>query len=76
MPGDAGSVPRVPRPAAALYIALANHALPDGDPRKITRGMVNALREIAADHPWDEALSSIATGIADALDSYLPPEKV
>jgi hypothetical protein len=75
MAGEAGSVPRVTRATAPLYIALANHALLDTDPRKITRGMVNALRDTASDHQWDVDLNTFLNAIADALDSYLPPEK-
>ena len=74
MPLDAGSVPRVTRASAPLYLALANHALPDADPRKITRNMVNALREIADDSPWDESLGLVLNGIAEVLESYLPPK--
>lgn len=54
---------------AALYklIALANAALPDGDPRKITREIVDQLRSTRGEY-----LDFSAFG--DALASYLPPE--
>lgn len=55
------------RPAALL--ALANAALPDDDPRKITREWLNSLRSLAADLPEPELAD-----IANALESYLPPE--
>lgn len=41
-------------------IALANHALPDDDPQKITWDMVDALRPVAGD-------------VANVLSNYLPP---
>ena len=74
MPSDSAWVPRVTRATAPLYLALANHALPDSDQRKITRNMVNALRETADDSPWDENLGLLLNGIADVLESYLPPK--
>jgi hypothetical protein len=74
MPLDPASTPRVSRATAPLYLALANHALADTDPRKITRNMVNALRETADDQPWDENLGAVLNGIADVLESYLPPK--
>ena len=65
-------------------IAIANAALPDTDPRKITRDWVIALRAEAergrrADVRGDNAgFSAIdpdtADQIANALESYLPPE--
>lgn len=84
------------RPHAA--IAILNAALPDSDPRKITRETVKMLRALAV---WQRSLTpavthiAIASGertkgemraftgtaaadinqIADALESYLPPEK-
>jgi hypothetical protein len=62
-------------------IALANHALPDDDPRKITRVGLSALRADAEElrkrsSNGDDALFLIAwrmTLMADALESYLPP---
>jgi len=57
------------------FIALANAALPDGDPRKITWAMVDELREWATGfddpRPGQETLAAIA----DALGSYLPPRE-
>lgn len=66
------------RPAGA--IAIANTALPDSDPRKITREMVDEVRRVAsainpsaADADGEESVRSLAR-IADALESYLPQE--
>lgn len=64
----------------AEKIALANAALPDSDPRKITWAMVQMIRTLAEEHQddgdYDEMVAHIAAGnaIADALASYLPPE--
>lgn len=64
----------------AGLIAAANAALPDSDPRKITRAMVEEIREAAASHaaydslPQFAALAARVQRIADALSSYLPPE--
>lgn len=58
----------------AKIIALANSQLPDDDPRKVTRGTVAELRghaHRAPDGSWDRHELS---QIADALESYLPPE--
>jgi hypothetical protein len=71
------------RSALAATIALANHALPDSDPRKITRekvekireGAKNAIEDYRLHKPgredqlayWQEAIA-----FADALESYLP----
>ena len=57
-------------------IALANAALPDDD-RKITRGHIAALRnatvrDVIGDE--DREQTSILRNLADALESYLPPE--
>jgi hypothetical protein len=67
---------------AAGMIAALNDALPDSDPRKITRETVRYLRELAN---FLESVSEERTGIAepemqlraiaDALESYLPPER-
>lgn len=67
-------------------IALANAALPDGDPRKITREWIATLRQPHADDCMMWALSDYAGAqqcncggdeklyaIADVLASYLPP---
>jgi hypothetical protein len=48
-------------------IALLNHALPDGDPRKITREKVKALRALLDLHDYE------ACQLADLLESLLPP---
>lgn len=68
-------------------IALANAALPDDDPRKITWAMVDAIRksshDIEAEHDtpgsplyddyvlWEQFTA--LDGSADVLASYLPP---
>lgn len=60
-------------------IALANAALPDGHPAKITREWVALLREVALTHEaesgddWHDDVAPIRA-IADALESYLPPD--
>jgi hypothetical protein len=73
-------------PPAAL-IALANAALPDDDPRKITREKLVALRDCLAmaglanddrcvsDKEFADArrYDALATTLTDALESYLPP---
>jgi hypothetical protein len=57
---------------APQTIAVANHLLPDDDPRKITRNRVNFLRSIAAEMPkWGGYVGAFA----DALESYIPPEE-
>ena len=60
----------------AACIALANAALPDDD-RKITRGHIAALRnatvrDVIGDE--DREQTNILRNLADALESYLPPE--
>lgn len=85
------------RPAKlpAKLIALANAALPDSDPRKITRETVRRLSALAghlenvndmsqeigdgyAPDVWQSAEMeqgiTLLRAIADALESYLPPE--
>ena len=56
-------------------IALANAALPDSDPRKVTREKIAAVREVLAglsiDGPW--ACGEITEAFLIALESYLPP---
>jgi hypothetical protein len=59
-------------------IAYANHLLPDSDPRKITREMVDDLRMAASGlrHEYgsvDEDAASVDR-VSDVLESYLPPE--
>lgn len=79
-PLDVADMPRV--------IALANAALPDSDPRKITRHQLFCLREVLANFsaalavgdfgdflkPGLEEYASQAETLAAALESYLPPE--
>lgn len=57
-----GALPESPDDLAAV-IGFANAALPDSDPRKITRKHVELLRETVAP----------LRAFADALESYLPP---
>ena len=68
--GDWDSIPAEALPAA---IALANAALPDNDPRKITRRLVDAIR-IATEQANTPSHYEALHAIADALASYLPPE--
>jgi hypothetical protein len=62
----------------AALIALTNDALPDGDPRKITREWVRSIRTVADALEHNGYGSHLAVpklrAIADALESYLPPE--
>lgn len=60
---------------APEFIALLNHALPNDDPRKITRETLDELRSVVRTHEHDRG-GSVAAEIAflDALESYLPPE--
>lgn len=60
------------RPGAA--IALANAALPDSDPRKITREIVEAIRKAYLEFGQTNETTDRILEIADALESYLPPE--
>lgn len=53
----------------AAAIAVLNCALPDSDPRKITRAKVEAAR-FAAQHGGSPHLDTLIA----ALESYLPPE--
>ena len=58
-------------------IALANAALPDDDKRKFRREHIAALRnatvrDVIGDE--DREQTSILRNLADALESYLPPE--
>jgi hypothetical protein len=69
------------RGQVSMVIALANAALPDSDPRKITRKHIAMLREAGRqrdslsppylDITLDDAAELLA--FADALESYLPP---
>jgi hypothetical protein len=59
-------------------IALANAALPDTDPRKITRHHVWIVRTLAdhvdTQHPGGIRFRREALELAAVLESYLPPE--
>jgi hypothetical protein len=74
-------------PAAAIAIAIQNDILPESEPRKITRDVVNMLGQAAVqyvelvrlaklqsekDEIWATMRSLIA--LHRALESYLPPE--
>jgi hypothetical protein len=62
-------------------VALANAALPDTDPRKITRARVDALRDVAREIDAENKSMITSLGwaddfllaLADSLESYLPP---
>lgn len=61
----------------AALIALANAALPDSDPRKLTPAKILLLREAVryfSTTPYREWSMGLAE-FADALESYLPPEE-
>jgi hypothetical protein len=76
--------------AAARHMALANAALPDGHPLKITGKMVENIRDVAGylrvtlgsganfwqreDEPTIRAFVNSAIRHADALAALLPPE--
>ena len=53
-------------------IALANHGLPDTDPRKITREWIELLIRAARDGAPAEQARALEA-MAAALASYLPP---
>jgi hypothetical protein len=55
-------------------IAILNQLLPDSDPRKITRATVQRLRRTAYDAPDGYSGPTWLADLADALESYLPPE--
>ena len=65
----------------ATIIALANHALPDDDPRKITHALVATLRQYSGDLSRMELPAHYADAtrriweIAEVLDSLLPPRE-
>jgi hypothetical protein len=62
--------------------ALENALLPEGDPRKLTREMVDALRSWIAD-PYDPPLMTdgstpdvdSARRLADVIEALLPPRR-
>lgn len=65
---------------AVAAIAALNDSLPDSDPRKITRAHVAAIRH-ELDEEWDGIRDdasfphvALLRQLADALESYLPPE--
>jgi hypothetical protein len=68
----------------SVILALANAALPDTDPRKITWAMVDALLCVVQQDtdaqrwgPFDGEIEGAAgcQRLADALASYLPPRE-
>ena len=54
-------------------IAIANHGLPDSDPRKITREWIDLLNRAARGAIRNSADVRALTLVAAALESYLPP---
>ena len=60
-------------------MALANAALPDGDPRKFTREKARILLAVAADtwagHRAAEDRDALAT-VARTIEALLPPERL
>jgi hypothetical protein len=61
----------------AKLIALANAALPDSDPRKITDGepvMLRGVADVLAEQHGNAYAIRRLRMLADALASYLPPE--
>lgn len=72
-----GEIVSVNGPAEVFALmALANDALPDGDPRKITRETVKLLHALTADtwagHKAAEQRAALAQ-LARALTALLPP---
>ena len=72
-----GEIVSVSGPAEVFALmALANDALPEADPRKITREAVRLLRALTVDtwagHRSSEERARLAT-LATALDALLPP---
>lgn len=55
-------------------IALANHGLPDSDPRKFTRAWIDLLNRAANVGGADGADQHALKALANALESYLPPD--
>lgn len=58
-----------------ILIALANAALPDSDPRKITRETVRAILAARTTYPFGSASHRELIQIAAALASYLPSDQ-
>ena len=63
-----------PRTQLPQIIARANALLPDSDPRKITHVLVARLRVTAEHAGGPGAGPTWLADLADAMDSYLPPE--
>lgn len=65
----------------AQGVAVHNATLDDSDPRKITREKIATMRRAVVHEPYAGSSSPNPEGtaalraFADALDSYLPPEK-
>ena len=55
-------------------IALSNAALPNNDPYKITRSMVDAVAKAASGARLSEKQQATLQQLADALRAYLPPQ--
>jgi len=73
-----GEMVSVSGPAEVFaLIALANDALPDGDPRKITRETVRLLVQLTTDtwagHRATDQRDSLAR-LARSLEALLPPD--
>jgi hypothetical protein len=65
---------------ASQYLAVANHALADEDPRKLTHERIRRMRETARRLIERASADTLEHGeaqstlwLADALESYLPP---
>lgn len=83
--GDGSVAPKigihVEREDVPAIMALANAALPDDDPRKITRARMQAVRAALAEQfvdlsedQWTSDATKELTVLLAALESYLPPE--
>jgi hypothetical protein len=62
----------VKRESLPALIAIANDALHDDDPRKITREDVSVLRALASRAPDEVSVMNVER-VADLLGSYLRP---
>ena len=74
-----GEIVSVSGPAEVFALmALANDALPDGDPRKLTRASVRLLRELTTDcwagHRAAKEREALAQ-LARSLEALLPPPR-
>lgn len=84
IPGGVAAGEWITPEQAPGYIALLNDALPDDDPRKITREKIDKLREMvsyaagaytfSAESEELKADEAMLAPFLDALASYLPPE--